>query len=60
MSLISSAIRIGERTPFPDPVVRIGIELLVRRTSRSLATALDNGECEFAREMAARYEKRKR
>jgi len=54
MSLISSVIRVAERSPLPDPLARMGIELLVGRTRRRLSTALDCEEGDFARTMADR------
>lgn len=53
MSLISSAIRVAERSPLPDPLTRMGIGFLVGRTRRKLAAATDGQEENFARAMAA-------
>lgn len=53
MSLISSAIRVVERIPLPDPMTRAGIEFLVGRTERTLAAATDSEECDFVQAMAA-------
>ena len=52
MSLIASAIRAAERAPLPDSVTRMGIELLVGRTKRKLATASPGEEGCFARAMS--------
>ncbi len=38
MGLLESAIRTVERTPLPDPVTRFGVEFLVSRTRRKLAS----------------------
>jgi cyclopropane-fatty-acyl-phospholipid synthase len=51
MSLISSAIRVAERRPLPDPMTRMGIEFLVGRTRSKLAAASDREEGNFARAM---------
>lgn len=53
MSMISSAIRTVERSPLPDSLTRLGIELLVGRTRRELAAGSELEEGEFARAMAA-------
>lgn len=50
MSIVESAIRVVEAAPLPDPVTRLGIELLVGRTRRNLAVAPPTTEC-FARTM---------
>jgi cyclopropane-fatty-acyl-phospholipid synthase len=52
MSLIEAAIRAVESTPLPDPVTRLGIELLVGQTRRKL-TAAPASEISFARAMAS-------
>jgi cyclopropane-fatty-acyl-phospholipid synthase len=52
MSLISSTIRVAERGPLPDPLMRMGIGFLVGRTRRKLAAATDEQEENFARAMA--------
>lgn len=54
MSLISSVIRVAERAPLPDPMARMGIEFLVGRTRRRLATARDREERDFVRAMVER------
>jgi cyclopropane-fatty-acyl-phospholipid synthase len=52
MSLLSSAIRIAERAPLSDSMMRMGIEFLVGRTSRKLAAVGGaQDEQEFARAM---------
>ncbi len=51
MSLISTAIRTAERLPLPDSLTEMGIEFLVGRTRRKLATALQHEESDFARAM---------
>ncbi|MEO3433589.1 cyclopropane-fatty-acyl-phospholipid synthase family protein [Inquilinus sp. CAU 1745] len=53
MSLVASAIRAVERSELPDPMTRLGIRLLVGRTSRKLAAFSDHEEGDFARAMAA-------
>ncbi|TAM98300.1 MAG: class I SAM-dependent methyltransferase [Rhizobiaceae bacterium] len=53
MSLLSSAIRIAERAPLSDSMMRMGIDFLVGRTSRKLAAACAQDERDFARAMAA-------
>lgn len=52
MSLISSAIRAAERSPLPDPLARMGIEVLVGRTKRKLAAASSRDEGDFAQAMS--------
>lgn len=52
MSLVASAIKVAERTPLPDLMTRMGIELLVGRTRRKLAAAWDHDEGDFARDMS--------
>ena len=52
MRVIGSAIRTVERSPIPDPLTRFGIELLVGRSRRLLASRPQNGEADFAREMS--------
>jgi len=54
LSLIASAIRAVERAPLPDAATRYGIEVLVGRTQRRLATAPSAGEGRFAEGMADR------
>ena len=54
LSLIASAIRAVERAPLPDAATRYGIEVLVGRTRRRLATAPSAGEGRFAEGMAGR------
>lgn len=51
MSLISSAIRAAERSPLPDPLARMGIQFLVGRTRRKLASVMAKEEEAFARAM---------
>lgn len=51
MSLVSSTIRVAERSPLPDPITRVGIAFLVGRTRRKLAAAGDREESAFARAM---------
>ena len=51
MSLISSAIRAVERTPLPDAATRYGIEFLVGRTRRRLASVPDTDESAFVADM---------
>ncbi|WP_428673447.1 SAM-dependent methyltransferase [Reyranella sp.] len=48
MSLISSVIRVAERTPLPDPLACVGIEYMVGRTRRKLRASLDCEEGDFA------------
>ncbi len=50
MNPIATAIRAVEATPLPDPVTRAGIDFLVGRQRRILATAHDN-DAAFARAM---------
>ena len=50
MSFLASAIRAVEATPLPDPVTRLGVELLVSRTRRKLAGQPPR-EAQFARGM---------
>jgi cyclopropane-fatty-acyl-phospholipid synthase len=45
------AIRAVERTPLPDPLTSAGIEFLVGRTRRALATGQQEDEQVFARDM---------
>lgn len=52
MSLISSAIRAAERAPLPDSLARLGIEFLVGRTKRRLATEPQQTEGDFAHAMS--------
>ncbi|MFT0861235.1 SAM-dependent methyltransferase [Ancylobacter sp. G4_0304] len=54
MSLIATAGRMAERLPLPDAVTRLGIDVLVGRTRRSLAGSPAGFERRFAEEMAAR------
>lgn len=51
MSLIEAAISAVEKTPLPDPVTRLGIELLCSKTARKLATAPASDEARFATTM---------
>lgn len=51
MSAIALAIRAVERTPLPDPLTSAGIEFLVGRTRRALATGQQEDEQVFARDM---------
>ncbi|HEV2503660.1 MAG TPA: cyclopropane-fatty-acyl-phospholipid synthase family protein [Mesorhizobium sp.] len=53
MNLLSSVIRAVERSPLPDPLVRMGIGLLVARTARMLAATRDSAESDFARAMSS-------
>ena len=55
LSLIASAIRAVERAPLSDAATRYGIEVLVGRTRRRLATAPSAGEGRFAEGMAGRF-----
>jgi cyclopropane-fatty-acyl-phospholipid synthase len=52
MSLISLAIHAAERSPLPEPLARMGIEFLVGRTRRKLATASHREESDFALAMS--------
>jgi len=52
VSLIASAIRTVERSPFPDSVTRTGIDFLVGRTRRSLLESPTTYEQAFVRAMA--------
>ena len=54
VSLIASAIRSVERTELPDPVTRLGIDLLVGRTRRQLAIVPAGEERDFVRAMSVR------
>ena len=51
MSLTAAAIDIGERVPWPDPVLRTAVKMLVGRTRRRLQTKDLSGERDFARGM---------
>ena len=51
MSLIASVIRAAERAPLPDSLAQMGIELLVGRTRRKLATEGPLAESDFVRAM---------
>jgi cyclopropane-fatty-acyl-phospholipid synthase len=51
VSAIALAIRAVERTPLPDPLTSAGIEFLVGRTRRALATGQQEDEQVFARDM---------
>lgn len=51
MSTIALAIRAVERAPLPDVLTSAGIEFLVGRTRRALATGQQEDEQVFAREM---------
>lgn len=51
MSLWQTAFLIAERAPLPDLVIRYGIEVMVNRTSRSLAEADPETTARFAREL---------
>ena len=51
MSLIASVIRAAERAPLPDSLAQMGIELLVGRTRRKLATEGHLAESDFVRAM---------
>lgn len=51
MSLIASIIRAAERAPLPDSLAQMGIELLVGRTRRKLATEGHLAESDFVRAM---------
>lgn len=52
MSLIASVIRAAERAPLPDSLAQMGIELLVGRTRRKIATEGHVAESDFARAMS--------
>lgn len=52
MSIIALAIRAVERAPLPDFATSAGIEFLVDRTRRALATGQQEEEHVFARDMA--------
>ncbi|KAB2950309.1 MAG: class I SAM-dependent methyltransferase [Rhizobiaceae bacterium] len=52
MSTIALAIRAVERAPLPDVLTSAGIEFLVGRTRRALATGQQEDEQVFARDMA--------
>lgn len=52
MSLIASAISVVERTPLPDPLLRMGVNFLVGRTSQRLGAASQSATESFARDMA--------
>lgn len=54
MGLIETATRLVETTPLPDAVTRVGIDLLVGRTRRKLASAPLQAERDFAAAMAGR------
>ncbi len=51
MNLTASAIGIGERVAWPDPVLRTAVRMLVGRTQRRLQDAAVSGERDFARGM---------
>ena len=51
MSLIASIIRAAEHAPLPDSLAQMGIELLVGRTRRKLATEGHLAESDFVRAM---------
>ena len=51
MSLISSAIRLVEQTPLPDPVTKRGIDFVVGRTRRRLSLLPESCEGDFAHEL---------
>jgi cyclopropane-fatty-acyl-phospholipid synthase len=51
MSLISAAAHFVERAPIPDAITRLGIEYLVSRTRRRLASLPADYEATFAQEM---------
>ena len=51
MSPLEAAIKLVEKTPLPDPVMRLGIELLVGRTARKLNSAPAQLESSFAQGM---------
>ncbi|MBV9824171.1 MAG: class I SAM-dependent methyltransferase [Alphaproteobacteria bacterium] len=53
MNLIAAAIGVVERTPLPDPVTRLGIDLLVGRSRRLRAATPPSEEQAFAAAMAA-------
>jgi cyclopropane-fatty-acyl-phospholipid synthase len=48
LSLTAAAIDIGERVPWPDPVLRTAVKMLVGRTRRRLQTRDLSGERDFA------------
>ena len=54
MKLISTASKIVERAPVPDLLTRAGIDMLCRRTARSLTGGDPSVEAAFARAMALR------
>ena len=51
MSPIEAAIRAVEAAALPDPVTRLGIDLLVGQSRRKLAAAAPSAEARFARTM---------
>lgn len=52
MNITAAALGAGERVPWPDPVLRAAVKILVSRTRRRLRDASDATECDFARGMA--------
>ncbi len=52
MSFISSAIRLAERRPIPDALVRAGVNYLVARTRRRLSALPDDVGETFAADLA--------
>jgi len=52
VSLIAAGIGLVERTPLPDPVIRLGIGRLVARSARLRAAAPESEERDFATAMA--------
>lgn len=53
MSLVSAVTRAAEQSPLPDSVLRFGIEFLVGRTRKKLASAPDQHEVDFVQAMTA-------
>lgn len=51
MSLISSAIRLVEQTPLPDPLTNLGVQFLVGRTKARLASLPAQDTRDFVRDM---------
>jgi cyclopropane-fatty-acyl-phospholipid synthase len=52
MSLITATIDVAERTPLPDPVLKLGVEALVAGARRRLRALPADIEADFARDMA--------
>jgi cyclopropane-fatty-acyl-phospholipid synthase len=54
VSALAPAIRVIERVPLPDAILRLGIEFLVRRMKRRLAAGVFGTVDDFAGDMARR------